>query len=250
MPEETAIAVSVNGTTHAVMMATPTDLRDFAIGLALNEGIVATANEIDDLSIEAVDGGIDCRLWLAPERAARYVARRRQMTGPVGCGLCGVDSLALAAPDLPALRSRIAVSPPSILRGFDEMHRGQDLGRRTRAVHAAGFALQSGELFTMREDVGRHNALDKVAGALAAAARDPAFGFLLVTSRVSVELIQKAVRMRCALLAAISAPTDLAVRTADELGVTLVAVVRGGEFEIFTHPSGIAGASEATGDAA
>ncbi|WP_244493629.1 formate dehydrogenase accessory sulfurtransferase FdhD [Aureimonas sp. AU4] len=250
VPEEAAIAVSVNGTTHAVMMATPADLQDFAVGLILNEGIATTPSDIADLSIEEVEGGIDCRVWLKPERAAGYVARRRQMTGPVGCGLCGVDSLALASPDLAMVRRSFRVRPQAILRGFEELQRQQELSRRTKAVHAAGFCHEEGELVVLREDVGRHNALDKVAGSLALDGRNAASGFLLVTSRVSVELIQKAARMSCAILAAVSAPTDLAIRTAQALGICLVAVARGDEFEIFTHEHGVLGAGEATSDAA
>lgn len=250
VPEETAIAITVNGTTHAVMMATPDDLEDFALGLALNEGIVTSPDEIETLSVETVDGGIDCRVWLAADRAARYVARRRQMTGPVGCGLCGVDSLALAAPLLAPVSTAARVSPNAIPRAFEALSRAQTLGRLTRAVHAVGFADQEGMLLISREDVGRHNALDKVTGWLARAKQDSAAGFLVTTSRVSVELIQKAARMRCPLLAAVSAPTDLAIRTAHALGITLVAVARGDEFEIFTHASGIVGVAGATSDAA
>ncbi|MBB3949714.1 formate dehydrogenase accessory sulfurtransferase FdhD [Aureimonas jatrophae] len=250
VPQETAIAITVNGTTHAVMMATPADLRDFAFGLILNEGIAKTPADVADLSIVRLENGIDCRIWLTPERAAGYVARRRQMTGPVGCGLCGVDSLALASPDLPPVEAMLAVHPQAIRRAFDSLQLEQQLGRRTRAVHAAGFADADGTLVVVREDVGRHNALDKVAGSLALNGRPANEGLIVVTSRVSVELIQKAARMGSPLLAAVSAPTDLAIRTATALGICLVAVVRGDEFEILTHAHRIVGTAGIDSDAA
>ncbi len=210
LPAEVAVAVSVNGSTHAVMMATPADLEDLALGLALSEGIVAAPAEIERLEIERTDAGIDCRLWLAPSRAAGYVARRRQMTGPVGCGLCGVESLELAARALPVVPPGLVVRPQAITRGMAAMGEGQALGRRTRAAHAAAFVSAGGPVLAIREDVGRHNALDKVAGHLAREGVDPATGFLVLTSRVSVELIQKAAVMGCGLLAAVSVPTRLA----------------------------------------
>lgn len=242
LPSEVAVAISINGSTHAVMMATPADLSDLAIGLALNEGIVSDPAEIERLDVEATATGIDCRLWLAPARAAGYVARRRQMTGPVGCGLCGVESLELAARTLPVVTGGAMVRPEAIAAAMGAMGDRQRLGRRTRAVHAAAFAAAAGEVVAVREDVGRHNALDKVAGHLAAADIAASGGFLVLTSRVSVELIQKAAMMGCGLLAAVSVPTQLAVREADEAGITLVAVVRGEEFEVFTHPGRIVGA--------
>jgi FdhD protein len=167
------------------------------------------------------------------------------MTGPVGCGLCGVESLELAAPALPVVSSRATVSAEAISAAVEAMAREQALGRETRAVHAAAFHLFDGGLVVCREDVGRHNALDKVAGHLAARGLDPAFGFLTITSRVSVELIQKAAVMGSPVLAAVSAPSALAIRTAEASGVTLIAVVRGAEFEVFTHPGRIVGASSA-----
>lgn len=242
VPAESAVAISVNGSTHAVMMATPTDLREFAFGLALNERIISRIEDVEGLDIEPVEGGYDCRLWLAPELVTRYVARRRLMTGPVGCGLCGAESLEQARPELAPLPSRLQIEPAAIVRAMAEMSAGQVLGARTRAVHAAAFAGVDGAVEVVREDVGRHNALDKVAGWLALEGRRAEDGFLVMTSRVSVELIQKAVAMRCELLAAVSAPTELALRSATEAGLTLIVVVRGETFEIATRPERIAGA--------
>lgn len=245
VPEETAIAVSIDGSTHAVMMATPADVEELGLGLALAERIVASPAEIERIEVVETEAGFDCQIRLVPERGRTYVARRRQMTGPVGCGLCGVESLELAAPALPVVSSRATVLPEAISFAVEAMAREQALGRRTRAVHAAAFHLFDGGLVVAREDVGRHNALDKVAGHLAVRGFDPADGFLTITSRVSVELIQKAAVMGTPLLAAVSAPSALAIRTAEASGVTLVAVVRGAEFEIFTHAHRIAGASGA-----
>lgn len=242
VPEEAPVALSINGTTHAVMMATPADLEDMALGLALNERIVRTVDDIERLDMEAVDGGYDCRLWLVPERAATYVARRRQMTGPVGCGLCGVESIEYARVSLPHVGEAQAVRPPEIVKAMEDMAEGQVLGHRTRAVHAAAFHLPGMGCIVIREDVGRHNALDKVTGHLAAAGIDPAPGFLTITSRLSVELVQKAAMMGCGLIAAISVPSALALREAENAGITVVAVARGDAFEVFTHPQRIVGA--------
>jgi len=249
VPAETAIAISVNGSTHAVMMATPSHIRDLGIGLALNERIVTRPDEIERMEIVDSDLGIDCRLWLSEACAATYTARRRQMTGPVGCGLCGVESLELAGRDLPCVgAARLSVAPAELTDAVAAMARQQALTRLTRAVHAAAFHRPGGNMVVLREDVGRHNALDKVAGHLAGAGIDPATGFLTITSRVSVELIQKAAVMGCGLIAAISAPTELAIAEAQAAGITLVAVVRGEGFEIFTHPMRIAGADTASAD--
>jgi FdhD protein len=240
VPEEVAIAITVNGSTHAVMMATPGNVEELGLGLALNERIVAACSEIERIEVVDTEIGLDCQLWLSEDRGATYTARRRQMTGPVGCGLCGVESLELATPALPKVSSMAAFSAQAIIAGMEAMARAQALGRETRAVHAAAFHGPSGDV--TREDVGRHNALDKVAGALALAGTDPASGFLTITSRVSVELIQKAAIMGVGLIAAVSVPTALAIREADAAGVTLVAVARGDEFEIFTHPHRVLGA--------
>ncbi|KQT60697.1 MULTISPECIES: formate dehydrogenase accessory sulfurtransferase FdhD [unclassified Aureimonas] len=258
VPEETAIAVSIDGSTHAVMMATPVHVEELGLGLALAERIVASPAEIERIEVVETEAGLDCQIRLVPERGRTYVARRRQMTGPVGCGLCGVESLELAAPALPVVSAGTVVTPEAISAAVEAMAREQALGRETRAVHAAAFHLFDGGLVVAREDVGRHNALDKVAGYLARNGFDPASGFITITSRVSVELIQKAAIMGSPLIAAVSAPSALAIRMAEASGVTLVAVVRGAEFEIFTHANRIAGApgadetgyAEAASDAA
>ena len=250
VPEEAAVAISVNGSTHAVMMATPDHLEELALGLALNEGIVRSPADILRTEIAEAPLGIDCRLWLTAERTAAYTARRRLMTGPVGCGLCGAESLEIAGRDLPAVGEGVRVRPATITDAMAAMARAQALGRQTRAAHAAGFFVPGEGLVTVREDVGRHNALDKVAGHLALARIDPAAGLLAITSRVSVELIQKAAVMGVSFLAAISVPTALAIRAAAEAGITLVAVARGADFEVFTRPERVLGAPALTSEMA
>ncbi|MCW4116140.1 formate dehydrogenase accessory sulfurtransferase FdhD [Aurantimonas sp. MSK8Z-1] len=245
IPAETAVAISVNGSSHAVMMATPEHLDELALGLALNERIVEHPREIERLEIAPGEAGIDCRLWLTEARSASYVARRRQMTGPVGCGLCGVESLELAQRPLPRVDDGLVVTPADLTAAMAAMARAQGLGQRTRAVHAAAFHTAGQGLVVTREDVGRHNALDKVAGHLAAGGIAGASGFVTITSRVSVELIQKAAFMGVPLIAAVSVPTALAVAEAERANVSLVAVLRGEEFEIFTGYGRIAGAADA-----
>ena len=238
LPEETAVALVYDGSTEAVMMATPADLEDFALGFSLTEGIIRDPSEIRSLDILAQPGGIEARMWLAPDRGRDVAARRRTRTGPTGCGLCGVDSLAeagrlrMAAP-LPDLAP---LSPEEVLAAMADLEAAQHLGPKTRAVHAAAFWRSADGLVALREDVGRHNALDKLVGALARAGEVDRAGAVLLTSRVSVEMVQKTAALGAPVLVAVSAPTALAVRTAEDAGITLIAVARRDGFEVFTHP--------------
>ena len=237
--EETAVALTYNRATHAVMMATPADLEDFAVGFSLAEGIVARAEEIEEIEIVAVDEGVEARMWIAPARADALGQRRRAMAGPTGCGLCGLDSLAQALRPPPRVRQGVRIAPAEIETAVASLTPAQPLGRATRAVHAAGFWRPGDGLVALREDVGRHNALDKLAGALALAGETAEAGLLVMTSRVSVELVQKAARMGASVLVAVSAPTGLALRVAEQAGITLAAVAREDGFELFTHPERI-----------
>ena len=245
--EETAIALTYDATTHAVMMATPADLADFAVGFSLAEGIIEAPAQIETLDIVEAGGGVDLQMRLAPEAGEKMIRRRRALAGPVGCGLCGVESIEQALRPARLVDAAAVMDAGSMEQAFAALSGEQHLNRRTRAVHAAGF--WNGGLVAAREDVGRHNALDKLAGHLALSGVDAATGAVLMTSRVSVELVQKTARMGAGLLLAVSAPTALAIRMADEAGMTLVAVVRGAEFEIFTHPHRIVGGNSSGGRA-
>ncbi len=235
LPEETAIVLTYDRVSFAVMMATPRDLEDFARGFSLSEGIIERAEDITALEIVDVEAGIECRMSLAPARRERLEARRRKIAGPVGCGLCGIDSLNEAVRPAKPVVSNFQISAGDISNAFTQLSGAQSLNRETRAVHAAAFF--SGATLLVREDVGRHNALDKVIGA--ALTRNPAQGAILLTSRVSIELVQKTAAFGAPILAAISVPTARAVREAEAAGLTLIAIARDDGFEIFTHPARI-----------
>ncbi len=238
--EEVPVALVYDAATEAVMMATPADLEDFAYGFSLNEGLIATVDEVQRLDIVIGEHGIEARIWLKPERGHAAAVRRRSRTGPTGCGLCGVESLEDAIRVRGRIEADLRLSPGDIVDALAALEARQPLGRATRAVHAAGFWAPGEGLVTVREDVGRHNALDKLAGALAVQGVDPRGGAIVLTSRVSVEMVQKAVAMGSPVLIAISAPTALALRTAQAAGLTVVAVARGDGFEVFTGAQRIA----------
>jgi FdhD protein len=241
VPEETAIAFTFNGTTHAVMMATPADLEDFAVGFALTEGLIESSSEIARPDVVATPLGIELRVWLPEDRAKTYAARRRSMAGPTGCGLCGIESLEEATRPAPFVSNASRFDSRAIVEAMASLSAGQKLNDQTRAVHAAGFWTAAGGLVAVREDVGRHNALDKLIGALVRRGDVAAHGLVLLTSRVSIELIQKAARLGVPVVAAVSAPTAAGVRLAESCGITLVAVTRGQDFEVFTHHQRIIG---------
>ena len=241
VPEETAIAFTFSGTTHAVMMATPADFEDFAVGFALTEGLIESSKEIASLDVVATPLGIELRIWLPEERAKSYAARRRSMAGPTGCGLCGIESLEEATRPAPFVSHASRFDSGAIVDAMASLSAEQKLNRLTHAIHAAGFWTPVRGLVAVREDVGRHNALDKLIGALARGGDVAAHGIVLLTSRVSIELIQKAARLGAPVVAAVSAPTAAGVRLADACGITLVAVARGEDFEVFTHQQRITG---------
>ena len=241
VPEETPVALSYAGTTHAVMMASPADLEDFALGFSLTEGIVSAAGEIDAVAVTEAGEGIDIQIRLKDAANRRFEARRRRLAGPVGCGLCGIESIDEAMRAVPAIgKSDVTLSPADVVRAVRLLSGSQPFHAETGAVHAAGFYVPGRGVVAVREDVGRHNALDKLAGALARAGVDGVSGAVVVTSRVSVEMVQKTAAIGASCIIAVSAPTALAVRTADAAGMTLVALVRGDEFDIFTHAGRIA----------
>jgi FdhD protein len=242
LPEETPVAITYNRVTHAVMMATPEDLHDFAIGFSLNERIVITADEIQELEIvSAPKDSVELRLWIAETRMEALDHRRRNLTGAMGCGLCGLDSLEEATRPPPAVPQGLTLTAEAIAAACAALAPAQTLGLVTRAVHAAGYWTMADGMVAVREDVGRHNALDKLAGALARRDETASAGVLVMSSRISIELIQKAAVMGVQILAAVSAPTLLAVREAEAIGMTLVGVAREDGFEVFTHGNRILG---------
>jgi FdhD protein len=240
LPEETAVAFTYNGSSHAVMMATPADFEDFATGLSLTERIVESAEDISELDIVSSELGVELRMWISAAYMKPYSARRRHLAGPTGCGLCGIESLDEATRPPSPVGDGIEVSPQDISAAMEALAPAQVLNRATRAVHAAAFWQPDKGLVAVREDVGRHNALDKLVGALARHAIDGRTGMVLLTSRVSVEMVQKTAILGASILVAVSAPTALAVRAARACGITLIAIARGEDFEIFTHPRRIA----------
>jgi FdhD protein len=239
IPEETAIALTYNGGTYAVMMGTPQDLQDFAIGFSLGEGIVQSPDQIDSLDIVDLDDGIELRMWLAQSRADRLNERRRHIAGPTGCGICGIDSIAEAIRPAAIVAGGRSFSSREVMAAMQSIPALQTINIETRAVHAAAFWMPGRGTVALREDVGRHNALDKLAGALAQGRISTGEGMVLLTSRVSVEMVQKTAAMGAPVMVAVSAPTALAVRMADAAGITLAAIARADGFEIFTHPGRI-----------
>jgi len=237
--EENAIALSYCGSTYAVMMATPADLEDFGIGFSITEGIIARAEEMTDLELVENELGIEVRMWLQRDREQFVTARRRAIAGPVGCGLCGIESLEQARVASRRVKSGSTFLARDLLEAMRAMPVSQRLNQKTRAVHAAGFWRPSAGIVALREDVGRHNALDKLAGALVRDGLPCAGGAVLLTSRVSVEMVQKTAMMGVPLVVAVSAPTTLAIDTADQAGITLIAVAREDGYEVFTHPDRI-----------
>jgi FdhD protein len=232
LPEEVAVALSFNGTTQAVMMATPADLEDFGYGFALTEGI-AGPGEVLSVEVEALPRGWDVQVWLAPQAEERLAARRRVMAGPVGCGLCGIDSVDQALREVPVVApSSFRMTPSQVMTAVAALPGQQRLHDATRAVHGAAF--WNGRVILAREDVGRHNALDKLVGGMVRAGIAPD-GAVVLTSRVSTDMVQKVAMLGAPMIIAVSAPTAEAVALAETAGITLIALARPDRFEVFSH---------------
>lgn len=234
--EEVPVALEYNGISHAVMLATPLDLEDFALGFSLSEGILGQAHELYAVEIESSALGVTLHLQVSSEAFTRLKLRRRSLAGRTGCGLCGTESLAQVSRDLPVLGEGMRLEREAIGRAMAQFQSQQTLQEATGAVHAAAWCSAQGEVMWLREDVGRHNALDKLVGALAANDIDASTGFIAVTSRASFEMVQKAAMAGASVLAAVSAPTSLAVATAQRARLTLVGFAREEDLVVYTHP--------------
>lgn len=234
IPEETPVALVYDGATHAVMMATPADLADFAYGFSLTEQLISSADDVRELEVVEHDAGVELRMWLKSGLGKAHAERRRRIAGPTGCGLCGVESLdaAIAAP--PATTAKAQFSADDVRAALASLEPAQVLNHETRAVHGAGFWTRDDGLVALREDVGRHNALDKLVGAVSRIDVEADRGIVLLTSRVSVEMVQKTAALGAGVIVAVSAPTSLAIRTAEAAGITLIAIARRDAFEVFT----------------
>lgn len=241
--EEVPVALVYNGIAHAVMLATPADLEDFAVGFSLAEGIVDAAAQIYGIECQETSAGITVELDIASQAFMQLKSRRRSMAGRTGCGLCGTERLSEVHRPIPPLASTASagIAADAIAAAMRGLAPSQRLQGLTGAVHAAGWASPDGQIRLSREDVGRHNALDKLVGALARTGQAAAAGFVVVTSRASFEMVQKAALAGVGLLAAVSAPTALAVDVADQCGLTLAGFARADDLVIYTHPERIAG---------
>ena len=237
--EEVAVALEVNGIAHAVMLATPADLEDFALGFLLSEAIIDARADLLDVEFARVESGIALRATVVQRCVHRLKERRRALAGRTGCGLCGTESIAEAVRPIRGEVARVVVDADALARAMRSLHDGQTLQRLTGATHAAAWVTLDGQLVTVREDVGRHNALDKLVGAMSRSGADVAAGFVAVTSRASYEMVHKTASAGIGVLAAISAPTGLAIRMAEGAGLTLVGFVRGANATVYSHPEAI-----------
>jgi FdhD protein len=233
--EEVPIALAFNGIAHAVMLATPENLEDFALGFALSEGIVARAGDVHDIEIATAANGITVEVAIAAVAFASLKLHRRNLAGRTGCGLCGTESLDHVFRGAPTVDGGLVVDPVVFASALDSLSHLQPLHAATGAMHAAAWVDEDGGVRLVREDVGRHNALDKTIGALAQSKLAASRGFVLMTSRASSEIVHKAARVGIPLVAAISAPTSLAIDLAQRTGVTLVGFVRGARYTVYAH---------------
>jgi FdhD protein len=234
--EEMPVALVYHDVPHVVMLATPADLEDYAIGFTLSEGLVAHADEIRGVEVLAGVASVDVKITVAWERFAQLLQRRRNLTGRTGCGLCGAENAADAIRECAPVPAGVSVSTAELHAAIAELAARQPINARTGSVHAAAWVVPGEGIRLVREDVGRHNALDKTIGALVRARADLAGGYMLITSRASYEMVQKCATVGIALLVALSAPTAFAVRLAERCGLTLVAFARADQHVVYAHP--------------
>lgn len=242
LPRETPVALVVDGSSAGVLMSTPIDLQDLAVGFCISEGFIEHPDDIVEFEQVAHDIGLEARIWLKRDRSAALAERRRLIAGPVGCGMCGIDSLDQAMRRIPKVdRGDLRLSAAEIAGAPDQLRQRQPLHDETRAAHAAGFLIPGQGIVAVREDVGRHNALDKLLGALLRDGIAPETGAVIMTSRLSLELVQKCAVVGCTTIVAVSSPTVEAVEAAEGAGLTAIGFARGGSFEVFSHPERVTG---------
>jgi FdhD protein len=238
LAEETPVALIYNGVSHAVMLATAQDLEDFALGFSLSEGIVQNVSELYSVEVQVQENGIELHCDIASERFAQLKERRRTLAGKTGCGLCGAENLAQAMRYPVPVKTQKKFEVTSIIRGLQGIQSQQKMQQKTGATHASAYVQADGTVSLVREDVGRHNALDKLVGALAKQGSDKA-GYIITTSRASFEMVQKTASAGISMLVAVSAPTGLAVRVAEQCGLSLVGFARENRFVVYSHAENI-----------
>ena len=232
---EVPVALEYNGISHVVMLASPADLENFALGFSLSEGIIQQASELYACEVEATAAGWLVHLEIAAERFMLLKQRRRNLAGRTGCGLCGTESLEQVTRCTTVVSHRHHFAEAAMLNGMHAMQNFQPMQKQSGATHAAAWMTAQGQIEFVREDVGRHNALDKLIGVMAEQKQDFSAGVLLITSRASYEMVQKAAIMNVGVIAAISAPTSFAVELAEQTGVTLMGFMRDHSYVIYTH---------------
>ena len=232
---EVPVALEYNGISHVVMLASPADLENFALGFSLSEGIIQQASELYTCEVESTEAGWLVHVEIAAERFMLLKQRRRNLAGRTGCGLCGTESLEQVTRCTTAVSHRHHFTEAAIVNGMHSMQNLQPLQMQSGATHAAAWMTAQGQVTLVREDVGRHNALDKLIGVMAEQQQDFSEGVLLITSRASYEMVQKAAIMNVGVIAAISAPTSFAVELAERTGVTLIGFMRDRSYVIYTH---------------
>ena len=234
--EEVPVALVYNGISHAVMLASPSHLEDFGVGFSLTEGIIDHAGEVYDCSVQQEESGMTVQMEVASEKMMRLKERKRSLAGRTGCGLCGTESLQHAIRTPQPVPNGHTLTAAGLHVAFEQLRQQQLLQLQTGATHAAAWLAQDGDVRTIREDIGRHNAVDKLIGALLRSGEDVSAGTVIVTSRASYEIVQKVAAAGIQALAAISAPTGLAIRMAEDANITLLGFVRDGRHVAYTHP--------------
>jgi len=234
--EEVPISLVYNGVPHVVMLATPTNLEEFALGFSITEGIIKNPHELLSARVYNRSNGIEVQVKIPEQRFQGLADKGRNLTGRTGCGLCGASTLKQAIRQPNTVNGGLTLSAAELRSALTDIKQHQKLNQLTGAVHAAAWAVPGQGILDIREDVGRHNALDKLIGFLLRTGKDLSAGFVIVTSRASYEMVQKTAWVGITLLAAISAPTGLAIRLANEAGLTLIGFARDDQHVIYTHP--------------